>query len=121
MTKISLIEDDQTMRRLLTTLLGLEGYIVSAYTENSSDGILDYLEGEKPEFLILDVHLKFGNGIDILQSIRGSKKFSDLKILMTSGLDYKGQCLQAGANDFFQKPYMPDQLINWLQNNRLQN
>jgi DNA-binding response OmpR family regulator len=25
--------------------------------------------------------------------------------------------LNAGADGFLQKPYMPDQLINWLKNN----
>jgi CheY-like chemotaxis protein len=34
---------------------------------------------------------------------------------MTSGMDMKDQCLNAGANGFIMKPFMPDELIKKLR------
>ena len=39
--KVMLIEDDQTMVSLLTTLLNLEGFIVKAPANNHLDGYLN--------------------------------------------------------------------------------
>jgi len=38
-------------------------------------------------------------------------------IILTSGLDYRAQCREMGGNGFLQKPYMPDELLNFLKEN----
>ncbi len=38
-----------------------------------------------------------------------------VRVLMTSGLDFKDQCLENGANGFIQKPFMPDDLLSALR------
>jgi DNA-binding response OmpR family regulator len=35
---------------------------------------------------------------------------------MSSGMDLKDECLDAGANDFILKPYMPDELVYKITN-----
>jgi DNA-binding response OmpR family regulator len=34
---------------------------------------------------------------------------------MTSGIDYRVECMEAGANDFITKPYMPEVLIRSIR------
>ena len=73
MTKIMLIEDDDTMVSLLTTLLGIEGYEVVAFQGNGE--ILSAIQQEMPDVILLDVNLKnMGitqiSGFDLLASIR---------------------------------------------------
>lgn len=115
MKKIVLVEDDATMRALLKTLLELEGHQVIQVT-NAQQDIFQLIRTEKPNLIIIDVNLRQANGtgLDILKAIRKMDIPWNLRILMTSGMDYKQESLQAGANGFLLKPYMPDELIRQL-------
>ena len=117
MKKIMLIEDDATMRGLLKTLLELEGFEVVNYGEAPFDhpDPIASLKAANPEGIFLDVHLRTPggeiNGIDLMKQIRAEASLKDLRAVMASGMDLKEQCLEAGANSFLLKPYMPDDLI----------
>ena len=114
--KILLIEDDPTMRTLLSTLLEIEGYTPVVYKEShDQDNMLNFLQNELPDVILLDVHLKFANGLELLRSIRQINAFKNIKIILTSGMDYSSQWKEMGADSFLQKPYMPDELLNYLK------
>ena len=55
------------------------------------------------------------NGIEELARLRQTPGGELVRVLMTSGLDFKQQCLENGANGFIQKPFMPDDLISALR------
>jgi len=101
---ILLVEDDPTMLSLLKTFLQIEGYEVFLADAETWDCLLTQL----------DVNLRYINGIEIIKKIRGHKDFNDIEVIMTSGIDYKDQCLKEGANRFILKPYMPDDLLTVL-------
>ena len=65
----------------------------------------------------MDVHIRQTNGLDILKKIRQDNRINAIKVLMSSGINKVEECNQAGANGFLMKPYMPDDLINWLKQN----
>ena len=113
MAKILLAEDDPTMISLLKTLLKMEGFEVLALDVRAD--VPAVVEREKPQALFMDVHLGEQSGIKILETIRKNKDLSDLKIIMTSGLNVKEECLHHGANAFLMKPFMPDDLLNLLR------
>ena len=115
MPKLMLIEDDITMRSLLQTLLEIEGFDVSGCVETSQEGILNEIRANQPDLIILDVKLQESNGLDILRSLRQCDKTEKLPVLMTSGMAVEDQCIQAGANGFLLKPYMPEELIQKLR------
>lgn len=115
MKKVLLVEDDITTRDLLQTLLKLEGFNPVSYQENHEKNILDTIQSETPDIVIVDVHLKYANGLDVLRQIRQTKMFESTQIILTSGLDYSEQCYKLGANGFLQKPYMPDELLKLLK------
>ena len=115
--KILLVEDDRTMRNLLGTLLEIEGYNPVIFQENQNQNILEFLKAEMPDAMLLDVHLKFANGLEILQEVRKTENIQNVKVILTSGLDYSEQWLKNGADGFLQKPYMPDELLLWLKQN----
>ena len=112
--RITLVEDDHTMRRLLKTVLELEGYQVAACMEKSETDIASNIVDDKPEVVILDVHLASADGLAIVKQIRQCIGDST-KVIMTSGLPLKQECIQAGADDFLEKPFMPDELISLIQ------
>ena len=113
MAKVLLAEDDATMVSLLKTLLKLEGYEVQALDVNSD--VPAVVEREKPHALFMDVHLGGQSGMEILDVIRKQKELSDVRIVMTSGLNVKDECINRGANAFLLKPFMPDDLIRALK------
>ncbi len=113
MAKVLLAEDDSTMVSLLTTLLKMEGFDVIAL--DASTDVAAAVEREKPHALFMDVHLGGQSGMKILEAIRRNKKNAPVRIVMTSGMNMKEECLRHGANAFLLKPFMPDDLITALR------
>jgi len=114
MPKILVAEDDQTMVSLLKTLLKMEGFEVVELSVHAN--IPAAVARENPDAILMDVHLGDQKGTDIVASIRKDPNFSQLKIVMTSGLNLRDECLKQGANHFLLKPFMPDDLIKVLKN-----
>jgi DNA-binding response OmpR family regulator len=113
MPKILLAEDDRTMVSLLKTLLKMEGFEVVALDMNAD--VPAAVELEKPETLLMDVHLGQQSGMDIVQAIRRNPALANVRIVMTSGMNVKEECLSRGANHFLLKPFMPDDLLKVLK------
>ena len=113
--KVLLAEDDETMVSLLKTLLKMEGYQVVALDAESD--VAAAVRREKPDVLLLDVHLFEQSGLEILERLRRAKETRSTCVVMTSGMNIKDECLRRGANDFLLKPYMPDDLFDILDRN----
>ena len=115
--KLLLIEDDHTMLALLGTLLRFEGFeVLQPRSEDDSIfGILNIIRQEKPALVLLDVHLRQFNGLDLLHQIRQEPGLAGLRVIMSSGMDVSERCREAGADDFILKPYMPDDLIKRIR------
>ena len=113
--KIGLIEDDATMRSLLQTLFKLEGYQPVVFAPSTLSEVVEQVLQERPGALLVDVHLKTFNGMDLTREIRKKEDFSQPVIVMASGMDLSVECKQAGADHFVLKPYMPQELIDWLK------
>jgi DNA-binding response OmpR family regulator len=112
MPKIMLVEDDATMLSLLQTLLQMEGYQVVSMKDDSMDGILSTVRQEGPDLALIDVHLREINGLDVLRNIREDTSLAKTRVVMSSGMECRRECLNYGADEFILKPYMPDDLID---------
>jgi DNA-binding response OmpR family regulator len=113
--KVLVCEDDRTMVGLLTTLLEIEGYQVAQLDDSTEANLIDKLSIEKPDILLMDVYLRQINGLDLLRSLRDNTNFRDLRIIMTSGVNLRENCLKFGANAFILKPFMPEELMSTLR------
>jgi DNA-binding response OmpR family regulator len=118
MVKVMLIEDDPTMFQLLNTLLSLEGYDV--YCAYGDSDILESVKRDRPDLVMMDVHLRVGggievNGFELLKEIRSDKTFNGQKVIMSSGIDFRIKSIEEGADGFLLKPYMPEELINMIK------
>jgi DNA-binding response OmpR family regulator len=111
--KVLLAEDDFTMVSLLKTLLKMEGYDVVALDADAD--VIEAVRNQKPDVLLMDVHLFSQSGLDILQQVRESDDINTIRILMSSGSNVKEECLNRGADGFLMKPYMPDDLFRQLK------
>jgi len=113
MAKVLLAEDDPTMVSLLKTLLKMEGFDVVALASDAN--VPASVISERPDVLFMDVHIGQQNGMDIVELIRKNPETSGLRVVMTSGLNVKEECMRRGANHFLLKPFMPDDLISVLK------
>jgi CheY-like chemotaxis protein len=116
MPKILLVEDDNTMLMLLRTLLRFEGFDIAHLSEEETvDGIMKAIREEKPDLILLDVHLHQLDGFDLLQNIRKDRETKTVRVLMSSGMDFSARCAEEGADGFILKPYMPEDLIQIIR------
>ena len=116
MPKVMLIDDDPAILSLLQALLEFEGFQVKQLNgEGEQDEVLGQIYYEKPDLLLLDVHLHHINGLDLLHLIRTDEGLDSIRVLMSSGMELSSKCTQEGADGFILKPYMPDELVKKIQ------
>lgn len=114
--KLMLIEDDDSMKAVLGTLLEIEGYkVVLAPDRRPMDEILQAVRNARPDVILIDVYLRQVSGFDIIKELRADSELASTRMVMSSGMDVREQCLAAGADDFILKPYMPDELLKRLK------
>jgi len=115
MKKILLVEDDATMISLLRALLEIEGFSVVQF--NPKQDVLEQIRDERPDAILLDVNIRGmdANGFDVVRALRADPELKDARVLMASGMNYKQEARDAGADAFLLKPFMPDDLIKQIR------
>ena len=111
MKTVAVVEDDATMASLLETFLMLEGFQSALFQEDSADALLQFLSRTQPAAVVMDVHMRALNCLELLPVIRQRPDLANTYIIMSSGMDLRRECLDSGASAFLMKPYMPDDLI----------
>ena len=69
----------------------------------------------RPDLIVLDVMLPDINGKEVCQRVRSDSTMDDVRIICISGMieaDKVDDLKAAGANDFLQKPFEVDQLVD---------
>lgn len=108
---ILLIDDCDMMRRFLTPVFKDDFDVVSIH--NPQDAYNWLKENPSPDVIILDFELPEMNGLTLLQKLRGQLAWSEIPVIMLSGVkdaEKRWQCLEAGADDFLTKPFHPKEL-----------
>lgn len=108
--KVCIIEDDEAMTILLTTILDLQGYEVSVAKS------LEELENVIPALIILDAgNVDELKGLKLCQQIRKNSNYDRTKLIVTSILHDKELILTAGADLYIPKPYEISNLVKWVE------
>jgi two-component system cell cycle response regulator DivK len=105
---VMIVDDDYTMNSLLQMLLEMDGFKVVLCPQ--ADEVLLIARSEKPDVLLMDVHIGEADGLEILRTIRQDAGLKALPVIIQSGMDVEDKCKAAGASAFILKPYPPDQL-----------
>jgi len=116
LSKVLILEDERNLAELLKDLLTLEGFEV--YVPHSFQNVIQTADEFSPDAIVMDVFLKELDGLDIIRQLRQNPKYHMLYILALSGLDMAYKAKEAGANDFLQKPFMPDEIVKRLNGNK---
>ena len=107
--KILVVDDDDSGREALSTLLRLSGYdVTSAATGESA---LDLIDCQQYQVIVSDLFLPDKNGFDILQSVRKVSPTSEV-IVVTGHASAQSavRAMKEGAFDYITKPIDFDEL-----------
>lgn len=89
MTKIMLVEDDNSLREIYSIRLTAEGYtIVSA---GDGEEALATAVRERPDLIISDVMMPKISGFDMLDILRSTPETKDIKVIMMTALSSEDQ------------------------------
>lgn len=109
MTKILVVEDEQSLREPLVYLLKKEGYEVCEAADG--DEAVRVFRAENPDLILLDLMLPKRSGNEVCQIIRQT---SNVRIIMLTAKDSpidKVVGLEIGADDYVTKPYETPELF----------
>ena len=110
MATILIVEDNESMARMLSQTLKSEGYRVFL-SPDKPDGI-EKIQRESIDLVLTDFRLPSGTGIDILQAAREQSPFIPVIIMTAYGtIEDAVQAVKAGAYDFITKPFDPEHLL----------
>ena len=111
--KALVVDDDEELVELITDVLEADGRFEVRTANNGFDAGMMVKE-YKPDILVLDVMLPDINGRDVCERVRSDSTLDDVRIICISGMveaDKIDDLKKAGANDFLQKPFEVEELI----------
>ncbi len=116
--KIMIVDDARTTMLLLKACLEDAGYSRFVTCEQSTEA-MSLLLTERPDVLLLDLHMPEVNGFDILAEVRASIELRHLPVLMLTASEDasdKLRALELGVTDFLAKPVDTSELLLRLRN-----
>ena len=110
MPLIGVVDDDESMREALESLLKSVGFRVAIFA--SAKEFLNATEHEVPDCLILDVLMPEMNGLELQKKLIEENIRIPIVFISAHGeAGEKEQVLAAGAIDFLYKPFSEDSLL----------
>ena len=106
---VLLVEDDRHIRRFLRTSLETEGWRVFE-AETLRQGLVDAAT-RKPDLVIADLGLPDGDGVDLIRQVRIWSRVPVIVLSARSDEDDKVRALDAGADDYIEKPFGVSELL----------
>lgn len=111
MKKILVVEDDNTIHKIIEDILKKEHYIViSAYSGTEAISII---ENDNIDLILLDLMLPGINGEDIVKKV--NKTIPIIVISAKTSSADKAKVLLDGANDYITKPFEKIELLARIQ------
>jgi len=108
--RILVVDDDDSTRRLLTSVLAAEGY--ECLTANSITAAEDLLRKETVQLALLDLYLGTANGLNVLDLIKVLQPHCAC-VMMTAhpSVETVTRSLGSGAVEYLGKPLLIDDLL----------
>lgn len=112
MKSILVIDDNDNVRNIVTTVLRNFGFGVREAA--SGNAAIQMVLAEKPDLIISDVRMPGMDGHHLLNAIRDLQSTAAIPFILMTGSgsrdDFRRGMI-SGADDYLQKPFTPDDLI----------
>ena len=112
--KVLIVDDDEELVELLVDVFEKDSRFDIRTANNGFDAGMQVKEF-RPDLVVLDVMLPDINGKEVCQRVRRDENLDTVKIICISGMveqDKVADLKDAGADDFMQKPFNCDKLLD---------
>lgn len=113
--RVLIVEDNASMRTLLVTLLGSQGYTIVGQLENGNT-LLDDIRRLEPTIVCLDYQLPGRDGLELLKDVNSN--FPEIDVVFMTGsedADIDKRAADSGASGFLRKPFGQKQILDELR------
>jgi PAS domain S-box-containing protein len=109
---ILLVDDSSVVRRQVTSLLQARNYKVSIAIDG--DSAIKTINTQQPDLILLDLELPDMNGEEVLKYLKKNSATAEIPVFILTGTynaSTVGKLIKQGANEFFLKPFIPEELL----------
>lgn len=114
---ILVVDDDASNLKIASYILTRENMRVSCL--QSGLEAIRFLETNRPDLVLLDIHMAGMDGFETLSALKGNQRTADIPVIFLTSdeeRDVEVRGLRAGAVDFLKKPFIPDVLLLRVRN-----
>lgn len=111
--RVLLADDDPALRRLIGATLGAEDFDLLQAIDGEE--ALRIARADHPVLVLLDVNMPRLDGFEVCRQLKADASTAGIKVVMLTarGADVdRLRAREAGADDYFVKPFSPIQLLN---------
>ena len=117
-TNVLIVDDSQTMRRMIRRTLEISGLDISEVFE-AANGIeaLAQMARHSIQAVLLDINMPVMSGIQLVERIHDDERLRDIPVIIasTEGSETRIQhLLKLGARSYIRKPFQPEQIRDVL-------
>jgi len=117
MKKILVVDDQLEVRELVEVTLRVEDYQI--FQAKSGEEAIEIVKAEKPDLIIMDIMMSGGmDGLEATRILKNDPETKNCTIIMLTAKGQRGdreKGFEAGANDYFPKPFSPLELIKKVE------
>lgn len=109
---ILVVDDDTSNLKMANHILSNENMRVSCL--KSGEDTLNFLKENRPDIILLDIHMPGMDGFETLAAIRQNESTADIPVIFLTADDVSStetRGLREGAMDFIRKPFVPEVLL----------
>jgi len=114
MRRVLVVDDEESLRLVVRSFLKRDGYEVEV--AESGEDALRLLETFGPDFILTDVRMPKMGGLDLLSTLKAKGSIVTVIVMSAYGsVDLAIEAIKAGAYDYIQKPFKPEELLLTLR------
>ncbi len=112
--KMLVVEDKTDSRDLLQFYFTTRGFNVVTASDGAEG--LTLTQAEKPDFIITDLTMPNGSGVEMIKQIRSEPEIAHIPIAVYTayGKGFIESAIEAGANEVFSKPVNLEKLAQFV-------
>jgi two-component system, OmpR family, phosphate regulon response regulator PhoB len=114
--RILIVDDIESIRKLVALTLSDERYEV--LTADGGMQGLRLAQDRPPALVLLDIEMPDINGFEVCRQLKSDPRTKEATVVMLTGLAQesdKARCREAGADDYFVKPFSPLALLRKVE------
>jgi CheY-like chemotaxis protein len=105
-------DDDRATTAIVRTLVTQHG--MQCHVANNGKSALDLARAVCPSIVILDAHMPFLDGFQVLTALRNAPRTAEVPVVMLTSMQHEDDVAHAfslGADDYVVKPFNPMELL----------